>query len=148
MSGRLPGALVAMCLISVLVCSTSSASSGSHGLTVVSVTAVKPHSPVYFVVTGLRSGKTVRSASVADFKVTVRNGGTSYLSRIKVTLVVDRPHLAPLVKTQTVAAIGPNGVSTVSFPRFPGAVFTAKTSLSIALGNEPSKIYAVSVPWA
>jgi hypothetical protein len=145
---RVPRASVALCLITVFTCSISSAALAPQGLTVVSVTAVKPYSPVTFTVTGLLSGKTVRRASVAAFDVTLRNASASHLSHIRITLVVDQPHLAPLVKTQTLAAIGPKGTSTVSFQRFHGAVFAEKTKLTIALGSEPAEVYAVSVPWA
>jgi hypothetical protein len=117
-------------------------------LSVVSVIAVKPYSPTYFVITEVRSRKTVRSASVAGFKITVRNGSTSRLSRVRVTLVIDKPFRAPLVKTETLPAIGPNGAATLSFPRFVGAEFTEKTNVNIALGSEPGKLYPLSVPWA
>ena len=119
-----------------------------RGLSVVSVTAVKPSSPLYFVMTGLRSGKTVRSASIAGFKFSIGNGSASQLSRITVTLAIDKPHLAPLAETETVAALGPNGRATVSFPRFVGAEFTERSTVNIALGNEPGTRYPLFVPWA
>jgi hypothetical protein len=146
--GRPFAAFGASCVIAVVVCSASSAASGLQGLGVVSVTAVKPYSPTYFVITEFRSGKTVRSASVAGFKVIVRNGSASQLSRIKVTLVIDKPLFAPLVKTATLAAIGPKSTATVSFPRFVGAEFAETTNVKIALGSERGKTYALSVPWA
>jgi hypothetical protein len=146
--GRACTAFVASCVIAVAGCSASSAASGLQGLGVVSVTAVKPYSPTWWVVTEFRSGKTVRSASVAGFKVTVRNGSASQLSRIRVTLVIDKPHFAPLVKTETLSAIAPKSTATVSFPRFFGAEFAEQSNVKIALGTAPGKMYPLSVPWA
>jgi len=148
MRARRCQALSAISLVAAVGCSSASGVSQPQGLSVVSVKAAEPQSPVRFTVTGLLKHKTVQSASVAAFEVTIRNEAATARTQVTVTLVIDQAYFAPLAKTLTVAAIAPRTTRTVSFERFHGAVFTKETVVDVALDGAAARAYRVAVPWA
>jgi hypothetical protein len=133
----------------VLVAGMGPASAvANDGLAVASVAAVKPYSPTYLSMTGILGGKTVTSASVAGFKVKVRNEAGAPAPSFRVALTLEQKGLRTLVETQRFPALRQEEAATVTFRGFPGRGFTRDTTLRIALGTASARTYRVLVPWA
>lgn len=120
-------------------------------LSIVAVDAVPYPQPSAAVPKRLRNGVILRptklnvvtKTSGLIFKVTIRNVSGSDKTRVRITLMISRPTLRTLVKTEKVDAIGQNQVKTVTFRNIGRVPYADKTTVRVSVENGGQGTYPV-----
>jgi hypothetical protein len=134
-----------LALASALITLATAHPAGSQTV-IVSVTAMPPPAQRNGGVLAPGKLNVVFSAGVVNFKVVLRNAGSSSQRDVSVVVVISRgTGVLPIVKTERFGTIRPGQTETVTFSHLGKVPFAMQSSLRVEVsgGHGPNNVYPV-----